>query len=189
MSEIASSSKGTLATPLVAIAPIAGVVFIAFFVIGLAMPVLPLHVHDNLGMGAFVVGLVAGRQFAASLVSRLWAGRITDTNGPKRAVLLGLSAAVAGGGFYRLSLLLIRAPEASVTALLAGRTLVGGAESLIITGGMPCGLCRVSPDRLAQVIAWMGMSMFADMAVAAPIASVVFRKWLCRLARSRCQAA
>jgi quercetin dioxygenase-like cupin family protein len=29
------------------------------------MPVLPLHVHQGLGLGTFVVGLVAGSQFAA----------------------------------------------------------------------------------------------------------------------------
>ncbi len=40
--------------------PIMGLVFIAFLVIGLAMPVLPLHVHQGLGFGTFVVGLVAG---------------------------------------------------------------------------------------------------------------------------------
>jgi hypothetical protein len=49
-----------------ALLPIVGVVFIAFLVIGLALPVLPLHVHQGLGLGAFVVGLVAGAQFGAS---------------------------------------------------------------------------------------------------------------------------
>jgi MFS family permease len=162
--------------PVLAIAPIAGVVFTAFFVIGLAMPVLPLHVHDGLGMGAFVVGLVAGSQFAAALVSRLWAGRIADTRGAKRAVVLGLIAAVIGGICYLLSLSLIETPAWSVAVLLVGRTLVGGAESLIITGSMLWGLARVAPDRSAQVIAWVGMSMFAAMAVAAPIGSFVFSK-------------
>lgn len=156
------------------LAPIAGVVFVAFFVIGLALPVLPLHVHDNLGMSAFVVGLVAGCQFAASLATRLWAGRITDTRGPKRAVLLGLAAAVAGGACYLLSLMFIARPALSVAILLIGRTLVGGAESLIITGGMLWGLGRVAPARSAQVIAWVGMSMFAAIAVGAPIGSWVF---------------
>ena len=177
MSALGSSSDRKARAPLAAIAPIAGVVFTAFFVIGLALPVLPLHVHNDLGMGAFVVGLVAGCQFAASLVSRLWAGRITDTRGPKQAVLLGLSAAVGGGACYLLSLLLIQAPELSVAILLAGRTLVGGAESLIITGGMLWGLERVASDRSAQVIAWVGMSMFAAMAIAAPIGSFVFTKF------------
>ncbi len=164
-------------SPVLAIAPIAGIVFVAFFVIGLAMPVLPLHVHDGLGMGAFVVGLVAGSQFAAALVSRLWAGRLADARGPKRAVLLGLIAAVAGAICYLLSLLFIETPALSVAVLLVGRTLVGGAESLIITGAMLWGLGRVTPDRSAQVIAWVGMSMFAAMAVAAPLGSFVFERF------------
>src|SRR3954465_13481291 len=41
-----------------ALLPIMAAVFIAYLVIGLAMPVLPLHVHQGLGLGIFVVGLV-----------------------------------------------------------------------------------------------------------------------------------
>jgi MFS family permease len=59
--------------------PIMGVVFVAFLVIGIAMPVLPLHVHDGLGQSTFVVGLVAGSQFLASLISRPVAGHYSDT--------------------------------------------------------------------------------------------------------------
>ena len=86
------------------VGPCALDVFSAFFVIGMALPVLPLHVHQRLGMSPFVVGLVASSQFAAALLSRLWAGRITDTHGAKRAVLMGLIAAVAGAVFYLISL-------------------------------------------------------------------------------------
>jgi len=50
------------------------VVLIAFLIIGLALPVLPLHVHQDLGFGAFIVGLVTGSQFGASLLSRVSAG-------------------------------------------------------------------------------------------------------------------
>src|SRR3954469_12654375 len=172
-----STEREDTHSPLARIAPIAGVVFTAFFVIGLAMPVLPLHVHQRLGMSAFVVGLVAGSQFMASLVSRLWAGRISDKHGPKRAVLLGLTAAALGGALYSVSLWLISAPMLSVAVLLAGRTLVGGAESLIITGAMLWGLGRVSPNRSAQVIAWVGMSMYAAMAIGAPAGSAVYDRF------------
>ncbi|KWV60484.1 hypothetical protein AS156_29340 [Bradyrhizobium macuxiense] len=48
-----------------ALLPIMAVVLAAFLVIGLAIPVLPLHVHQDLGLSAFVVGLVTGSQFAA----------------------------------------------------------------------------------------------------------------------------
>jgi 4-carboxymuconolactone decarboxylase len=56
-------------------------VFTAYLVIGIAMPVLPLHVHQGLGLGTFVAGLVAGSQFGASLISRFWAGHVADSRG------------------------------------------------------------------------------------------------------------
>lgn len=153
------------------------VVFLSFMIIGMALPVLPLHVHDVLGFGPFVVGLVAGCQFAASLISRLWAGRLADTRGPKYAVVLGLVASVAGGAFYVVSLFLLDKTVLSVSTILIGRTLLGGAESLIITGGISWGLGLVAGDRSGKVIAWVGMAMFAAMAVGAPIGSFVFTKW------------
>src|SRR3954451_22674894 len=88
----------------VTLMPIMGIVFIAFLVIGLGLPVLPLHVHQGLGLGTFVVGLVAGSQFAASLLSRVWAGHYSDTRGAKRGVVTGLLAAAASGLLYLLSL-------------------------------------------------------------------------------------
>src|SRR4051812_2182164 len=158
------SAPPAVRAPVLAVAPIAIIVFTAFFVIGMALPVLPLQVHDRLGMGAFVVGLVAGAQFTAALLSRLWAGRITDARGPKRAVLLGLAAAIAGGMCYLLSLVIIEVPALSLVVLLVGRTLVGGAESLIVTGSMLWALRRGDPGRFAQAIAWGGLSMFAPQA-------------------------
>src|SRR5689334_23175319 len=73
--------------------PIMAVVFVAFLVIGVAMPVLPLHVHDGLGFGTLMIGLVAGSQFAASLISRPWAGHYSDSRGAKSAVVVGLLGA------------------------------------------------------------------------------------------------
>jgi MFS family permease len=79
----------------------------AFIVIGVALPVLPLHVHDDLGFGTFVVGLVAGSQFAACLFSRVWAGSFADRHGPKRGVMVGLLGAAAAGVLYLASLSLV----------------------------------------------------------------------------------
>src|SRR5436309_210394 len=109
--------------------PIIALVFIAYLVIGIAMPVLPLHVHQGLGLSTFVVGLVAGSQFAASLLTRLWAGHHADSRGAKNTIILGLMLAAAAGLFYLLSLHFVRKPETSVTILLLGRAVLGGAES------------------------------------------------------------
>src|SRR6188472_1505525 len=112
-----------------ALLPIMGVVLVAFLVIGLALPVLPLHVHQGLGLSTFVVGLVTGSQFAASLISRVWSGHYADSRGAKRAVVAGLLTAVGAGLLYLLSLGFVGTPWLSVTILLFGRALLGGAES------------------------------------------------------------
>jgi MFS family permease len=157
--------------------PVMGAVFLAFLAIGMALPVLPLHVHDVLGFGPTIVGVVAAGQFIAALLTRFWAGRLADRRGAKRAVLLGLALMIAGGLLYLLSLRFLDRPAVSVGILILARTLVGGSESLVITGGMLWGLEVVSPDRSAKVIAWVGMAMFASLAVGAPLGSAVFARF------------
>jgi MFS family permease len=154
--------------------PIMAVVLVAFLVIGLALPVLPLHVHDRLGFGTFIVGLVTGSQFAASLLSRFWAGRACDTQGAKHAMLLGLAAASAAGLLYLLSLRFTEAPGVSVAVLLLGRGILGGAESFIITGATVWGLGRVGTPNAGKVIAWMGTAMFAAFAAGAPLGVALY---------------
>ena len=154
--------------------PIMGVVFVAFLVIGVAMPVLPLHVHDGLGLGTFMVGLVAGSQFAASLISRPWAGHYSDDRGAKRGVVAGLLAAAASGLLYLLSLGFSGSPLTSVAILLLGRALLGGAESFIITAAVSWGLALADPRNTGKVIAWVGSAMFAAFAIGAPLGSALY---------------
>nr|WP_321395978.1 arabinose transporter [uncultured Desulfobacter sp.] len=157
--------------------PIMGAVFLFFTVVGAALPVLPLQVHNVLGFGPFVVGIVAGCQFVAALISRLWAGRLADSKGAKYAVRLGLFISVAGGMCYTGSLFFVTEPNLSVAFLLVGRTLLGGAESLVITGSILWAIQLVDERRSAKMIAWVGMSMFAALAIGAPAGSFVFDTW------------
>lgn len=157
-----------------ALMPIMAVVLIAFLVIGIALPVLPLHVHQGLGFGAFIVGLVTGSQFGASLLSRVSAGRYADKRGPKRAVIIGLLTAIAAGLLYILSLHFGGTPTVSVTILLVGRALLGRAESFIITGAVSWGLALVGPKNAGRVIAWIGMAMFAALALGAPLGTMLY---------------
>jgi MFS family permease len=154
--------------------PIMGVVLMAFLVIGLAMPVLPLHVHDRLRLDTFSVGLVVGSQFAASLISRPWAGRYADRRGPKRAVLAGLLVAATSGMLYVLSLRFVGVPLISASILLLGRALLGAAESVIITGAVSWGLALVDSQNTGKVIAWVGAAMFAAFAIGAPVGAALY---------------
>jgi MFS family permease len=125
-------------------------------------------------MSTFVVGLVAGSQFVASLASRVWSGHYADSRGAKRAVLAGLVAAVAGGLLYLLSLTVVGVPWVSVAILLFGRAVLGTAESFIITGGVSWGLALAGPSNAGKVIAWIGMAMFAAPALAAPLGTMLY---------------
>jgi MFS family permease len=163
------------ARPIVAaLLPILAAVFVAFLVIGLAMPVLPLHVHDRLGLGAFVVGLVAGAQFTASLLSRFWSGSYADSRGGKRSVVVGLLVAAGAGLLYFLSLRFVAAPVPSVAILLVGRAVLGAAESFIITGALSWGLALAGAENTGKVMAWVGTAMYVAFAVGAPAGSALY---------------
>ncbi len=170
--EAARQSRATAA-----LLPIMGAVFVAFLVIGMALPVLPLHVHQRLGFGTFLVGLVAGSQFAAAILSRVWAGRHADTRGPKHAVMAGLAIAAGAGLLYLISLSTLSRPSVSVAILLLGRALLGVGESFIITGGQTWALAILTIRGTSKAIAWIGSAMFAAFAAGAPIGSLVYARY------------
>jgi MFS family permease len=157
--------------------PIMGAVFVAFLVVGTALPVLPLHVHQGLGFGTSLVGLVTGSQFAAAILSRAWAGRQADTRGPKHAVIVGLAIASGSGLIYLLSLSLVATPSASVGILLFGRALLGVGESFIITGGQSWALAILTVRNTSKALAWVGSAMFAAFAAGAPIGSALYTRY------------
>jgi MFS family permease len=151
-----------------ALLPLMAAVFVAYLVIGLAMPVLPLHVHQGLGLSTFLVGLVSGTQFSASLFSRVWAGQHADSRGAKHTVTTGLLVAVAAGLFYLVSLKFAANADISVSILLIGRALLGVAESFIITGALTWGLALLGAQNTGKVMAWLGTSLWGAFAAGAP---------------------
>ena len=160
-----------------ALLPIMGAVFVSFLIVGLAMPVLPLHVHHGLGLSTVVVGLVAGSQFAASIVSRAWAGRHADSRGAKHAVVMGLLLAAAGGVLYLLSLRFTGQPVLSAALLFAGRAFLGAGESFAITGAQTWGFLLAGARNTGKVIAWMGTALYAAFALGAPLGTVLYARY------------
>lgn len=177
MSAHASQSPAAARSVVAALLPIIGVVLVAYLVIGLAMPVLPLHVHEGLGLSTFVVGLVAGSQFAAALLSRPWAGYYADSRGAKRAVVTGLVVAVASGLFYLLSIRFIGTPGTSVLILLVGRVLLGVGESFIITGALSWGLALAGAQNTGKVMSFVGTALYAAYAVGAPAGTALYASY------------
>jgi MFS family permease len=160
-----------------ALLPLMAAVFVVFLVTGVALPALPLHVHDRLGLGAFAVGLVGGSQFAASLVSRVWSGAYSDARGAKRAVIAGLLMAAGAGMLYLASLHYVGAPLLSAAILIVGRGLLGGGESFVIVGAQSWGLALAGPKHTGKVMAWLGMAMYLAFAAGAPLGSALFERY------------
>jgi MFS family permease len=159
---------------LVRILPLTVAVFVVFLVTGVALPALPLHIHLRLGLGTFAVGTVAGAQFAASLVSRVGAGAFSDNRGARLAVLIGLGTAAAAGVLYLCSLAFLETPLASVGILLAGRAVLGAAESFVIVGAQSWGLALAGANHAGKVISWLGVAMYGAFAAGAPLGSALF---------------
>lgn len=130
--------------------------------------------HRELGLRTFVVGLVTGAQFAASLASRLWSGSVADQYGGKRALLIGLATASLAGLFYLASLMVEPQPVLSVSLLVIGRATMGGAESFIITGGLSWAIAIAGPQNTGRVMSWIGTAMYVAFAIGAPFGSALY---------------
>jgi len=165
------------ANPAFKLLPLTLTVFIGFLTIGLQLPVLPLHLHDTLGMGTLVIGLVVGAQFAAALLSRAWAGNFADMRGGKRAVMVGLVTATVSALLYLLSLAFLSTPVLSVWLLLVGRVLLAVGESLVVTGALGWGIGRVGPQHAGKVMAWNGIAMYGAFALGAPLGVALNSGW------------
>jgi MFS family permease len=159
------------------LAPIMALVLVAYLIIGLAMPVLPLYVHEQLGLSTFMVGVAAGVEFAAALGSRFWSGRYADTRGAKDAMIVGLILGVAAGFLYWLSLRFAGSPTLAITILLIGRVFLGGCESFVITGALSHGLTLGGPRNAGRVISWIGTALWAAYAAGAPAGTALYARY------------
>lgn len=172
--QIDSDQLETTAGFAAAVLPLMAVVLSGFLIIGIVLPVLPRHVHADLRFDTFVVGLVTAAQFVASLTSRLYAGRFADTEGGRRAVVVGLLMATIGGSFYLWSLAFAHHRHVAIALILVGRAIVGGAESFMITGATTLALTLSGPRHTGRVIAWIGTAMFAAFALGAPVGTIIY---------------
>lgn len=147
--------------------------FLAYLVIGMQLAVLPPFVHDDLGFGAVLAGLVISTQYVATLLSRGFAGRTSDTAGPKRAALIGLVGCAFSGLLLIAAALLRESRVASVGVMLVARLALGMGESCVATGCIMWGIGRVGSEHTAKVISWNGIATYGALAVGAPLGVVL----------------
>jgi MFS family permease len=151
--------------------------FICYVSIGLPLAVLPPYVHLRMGYSAVLAGLAISIQYIATLVSRPWAGRISDHMGAKVSVLWGIGCCTASGAFLVGAAALHDIHWLSFAVLIASRLVLGVGESLGSTGAMLWGITSAGAEHTAKVIGLNGISTYGGMALAAPLGVVLDQQW------------
>jgi uncharacterized RDD family membrane protein YckC len=79
------------------------IIFPEFLIMGVSLRVLPAYVHTQLLFSNLIVGIVIRTQYAATLCTRHFAGRIADLKGGRTAII-GLIISSLSGIFCLLSI-------------------------------------------------------------------------------------
>ena len=151
--------------------------FCGYLCVGLPLPVIPLFVHDQLGFSNLTVGLVIGIQFLATVLTRGYAGRLTDHYGGKRSALQGAAGCTLSGLFYLAAAIPGLSPAVSLAIIVVGRLIAGFGESQFVTGCVSWSIASVGPQRAGMSMSWTGIAMFAALAIGAPIGMAFYQSY------------
>jgi MFS family permease len=160
--------------------------FCGYLCVGLPLPVIPIFMHERLGYSNLVVGLVIGVQFLATVLTRGYAGRLTDHFGGKRTALQGAAVCAVAGLLYWVSATADRSASLSLVFIVGGRLVAGLGESQFVTGCVSWSVASVGPQRAGVSMSWTGIAMFAALAVGAPIGMALYHAYGLKAAMIAC---
>ncbi len=179
----AEAGPAYLARPSLAVIAL---LFCGYLAVGLPLPVMPLFVHDKLGFSNLVVGLVIGIQFLATVLTRGYAGYVTDHQGGKRSALQGAAFSAVGGLLYLVAAAKGLSSAASLAILIVGRLMAGLGESQFVTGCVAWSIASVGPQRAGLSMSWTGIAMFAALAIGAPVGMSLYQRLGLPVAMASC---
>ena len=151
--------------------------FCGYLAVGLPLPVIPLFIHDQLGFSNVIVGLGIGMQFLATVLTRGYAGKLSDHHGGKRSALQGAGVCALGGLLYLVAAVPGFSPTVSLAIIVLGRLVAGFGESQLVTGCVAWSIASVGPRRAGVSMSWTGIAMFAAVAVGAPIGMALYQTY------------
>ncbi|MBM7044311.1 MULTISPECIES: arabinose transporter [Rhizobium] len=156
---------------------LSAILFMSYLCVGMSLPIVPIFVTEQLGLGNAWAGLGVGIAFLATIVTRGYAGSLSDSRGAKTAVARGLAFYTAGALTSLAADLLVHTPWTSYLLLLAGRLLLGLGESLVAVGVIAWGIGFVGPARSGKVLALVGAAIYGALAIGGPIGLVLLDRF------------
>ncbi|OHV79997.1 arabinose transporter [Rhizobium sp. LCM 4573] len=143
--------------------------FLSYLTVAMSLPAVPVHVVQGLGLDNTYAGLAVGIAFLSTILTRGWAGALSDRIGGKPAMRWGLLI-YAAAGLVCLLASWTRLPVAgSYTILIVGRLLLGIGESVAMVGMMGWALGLMGPARSGRVISLVGIGIYGAFAVGGPL--------------------
>ncbi|MDR0828024.1 MAG: MFS transporter [Desulfovibrio sp.] len=142
--------------------------FLAFLVIGLPLPVLPLYIHNELGYSPAVAGACVGAHFLSTILFRTKAGRMADTWGSRHTVLCGYFFTACSGLPYMLLAVTALPPPVQIGIILVSRVCLGISQGMLGTGSITWGIGLLGPLHAGKILAWSGLTMYAGIGFGAP---------------------
>lgn len=143
--------------------------FFCYLSVGLPLAVLPGFVHQQLGYSAFVAGIIISLQYLSTLISRPQSGRLADTYGPRKVVMIGMQLCALSGLLTIIASQCSASPVLSLALIASGRLCLGVGESFSSTGTTLWGMNIVGTAHTARVISWNGVATYFAMALGAPL--------------------
>lgn len=142
-------------------------VLCGYLALGATLQELPTYLVGRFGAGPIAVGVVVGAAFAATALTRPFAGRAGDA-GLARAVVMAGGVLTSLGAVGHLL-----AP--SVAVLVAARLVMGVGEGALFSGALPWVLSATSTVRRGRVAGWFGLSMWGGLALGPVLAVAAHR--------------
>jgi len=130
--------------------------FLGFLGFGTVLPGIAIHVRHDLGGSDRTVGFVIGTFSAVALCSRLFAGRLADRKGRKRAFLTGLCSCTFAGIAYLSPL--------GIAGLYLGRVLQGIGEACLYTGAAAWTVEVAGVHRSARALGYLSSGIWGGIA-------------------------
>src|SRR6266853_69590 len=139
--------------------------FLGFLGFGAVLPALAPHVRTDLGGSDRTVGFVIGTFSAVALCSRLFAGRLADRRGRKRALLIGLCSCALAGVAYFLPL--------GIGGMYLGRALQGIGEACLYTRAAAWTVEVAGVQRSARALGFLSTGIWGGLTAGPLIGQVL----------------